>query len=120
MNIDSLLERYELLQEIGKGSYSTVLLCRNLGTQEYFACKKFYRSRMDKSQWLLLHDEIKILCSVNTPSIIRIFNKFKTEEHFYLILEYCNGGTLEELLKKRERLSEEEASIIFQKILLAV
>lgn len=120
MNLDFLLERYELLQEIGQGAYSTVYVCRNVETQEYLACKKFYRSKMDPSQWKLLHDEIKILCSAQCPSIIRIYNKFKTEKHFYLILEYCNGGTLEELLRRRERLTERESSVLFGKILIAV
>ncbi len=75
---------------------------------------------MNENQWKLLNDEIKILNSLDSKNIIKLYNKFKTQKHFYMILEYCNGGNLEDLLKNYNTLSEEEASHIFKKVLMAL
>lgn len=66
----------------------------------------FKRENMNKKSWKNLHDEIQILDNLNTDYIIRLFDKFKTKKHFYLIIEYCNGGDLESLLERKLVLSE--------------
>ena len=43
----------------------------------------------------------------------------RTANNVYLIYEFCNGGTLESLIKKKKFLSEKEAHHIFKQILNA-
>lgn len=43
----------------------------------------------------------------------------RTVNNYYLIYEYCNGGTLADLLEKRRFLPETEALKIFSQILEA-
>lgn len=43
----------------------------------------------------------------------------KTSNNFYFIYEYCNGGTLEGLLAKQGKLSEQNALLIFKQLLEA-
>eukprot|EP00347_Sterkiella_histriomuscorum_P019965 403339616 len=75
---------------------------------------------MNRKSWKNLHDEIQILDNLKSPHIIKLVDKFKTKNHFYLILEYCNGGDLETYLEKKLVLTEEELRIIFQQVLLAM
>jgi serine/threonine-protein kinase ULK/ATG1 len=43
----------------------------------------------------------------------------KTSNNFYFIYEYCNGGTLENLLSKQIKLSEQNALLIFKQLIEA-
>ena len=43
----------------------------------------------------------------------------KTSNNFYFIYEFCNGGTLESLLSKQGKLSEQSALLIFKQLLEA-
>lgn len=43
----------------------------------------------------------------------------KTQNNFYFIYEYCNGGTLEGLLRKHNMLEEKQALLILRQLLEA-
>ncbi len=63
-------------------------------------------------------NEINILSSIETNQhIIRYYDMLKTTNNFYFIYEYCNGGTLENLLAKEKKLSEQKALLIFKQLL---
>ena len=69
---------------------------------------------MDEASWKNLKSEVAILASLDSPFIIKMFDQFKTRSHFYLILEYCNGGNLENYIEQNKTLSEEEAAHVYQ------
>jgi serine/threonine-protein kinase len=43
------------------------------------------------------------------PNIVRTFNVFADRHSYYIVMEYLPGGSLEELLSERERLTLDEA-----------
>jgi len=43
----------------------------------------------------------------------------KTQNNFYFVYEYCNGGTLEGMLRKQNTLDEKSALLIFKQLLEA-
>ena len=45
-------------------------------------------------------NEIKILKSLNHNKIIRFYDLKQTNSHYYIAMEYCNGGSLLSCLKK--------------------
>ena len=47
-----------------------------------------------------LQNEISILKSIDNPNIIKLFEIFKTQNNYYIVYEYCNGGNLEDKIKK--------------------
>ena len=47
----------------------------------------------------LIHNEIEILSSIDSPYIIKFIEILRTSNNYYLIYEYCNGGTLEDIIK---------------------
>ena len=65
-----------------------------------------------------LHEEtisLRRLC--NHPNILRQFAAYKTKRHFYLVVEYCNGGDLDTLLEHGLYLSERHVQYIFREVL---
>lgn len=57
----------------------------------------------------LLENEIKVLRTCDNENIIKLYDIKKTANNFYLILEYCNEGDLNEYLKQKKYLTEDEA-----------
>lgn len=50
--------------------------------------------------------EINILKRLDHPNVIKFIDAKKTENNIYLIMEFCNGGSLEDyVIKKRGELS---------------
>jgi serine/threonine protein kinase len=50
------------------------------------------------------------------PNIIKFVEMLRTTNNYYLVYEFCNGGTLAEYLKKRGKLPEDEALKIFEQL----
>ena len=63
--------------------------------------------------------EISILKDVNHPNIIKLIDIKESLENVYIIIEYCNGGTLEEYLDKYKKLSEEIVQYIMKQVIEA-
>ena len=60
-----------------------------------------------------MENEIKVLRTCNNENIIKLFDIKKTANNFYLILEYCNEGDLNDYLKQKGYLTEDEAVEFF-------
>ena len=52
------------------------------------------------------NNEIAILSKINHPNIIKFIEMLRTANNYYLVYEFCNGGTLAEHIKGKTRLSE--------------
>ena len=52
------------------------------------------------------NNEIAILSKINHPNIIKFIEMLRTANNYYLVYEFCNGGTLAEHIKGKGRLSE--------------
>ena len=73
----------------------------------------FYQSKnLDK----FVKNEINSLKKTNlvkNPNIIKFIEILRSSNNTYLIYEYCNGGTLEQEMKKRKTYKEKDALRIF-------
>jgi len=72
------------------------------GIKELFATKKisltdFYKEPFTKKY---LENEIRFLSELNHPNIVKLFEVKRKCNYIYLIMEYCNGGTLLNSLEK--------------------
>lgn len=89
--------------------------------KKLYACKRFKREHMNRRMCKNLSEEIKVLkllsgqINSNTHSpYIEYKDTFKTKRHFYLMVEYCNGGDLEQLLNAGLILKEKHVSFIYR------
>jgi len=51
--------------------------------------------------------------------VVHLIDTANTVHNFYIIMDYCNGGSLSDLLKKKKMLPETEALGILKQIALA-
>jgi serine/threonine protein kinase len=87
-----LAERgYKVGSVIGRGGTSSVYLCNSLRySGEEFAIKRVSRGEADSVRMR----EIRFLCSISSPYIINLYEFFEDDQSFYLVLEYCPGGSI--------------------------
>ncbi|ODQ65597.1 kinase-like protein [Nadsonia fulvescens var. elongata DSM 6958] len=104
-NRKTLLNHYEIFQELGRGQHGKVRLACDLETDEYVAIKvvdRVGKPRLDRltsgaSQEEKIKREIAILKKCIHPHIVRlreVMDDIKSRK-IYLVLEYCQKGELQ-------------------------
>ena len=73
---------------------------------------------IDKGSRIL--SEINILSSLNHEHIVKYENSFEDKQNIYLLMEYCNKGTLQSLIKSRKNLEEYEIRYYMFQVLSAL
>ena len=97
MQIDNLI----LEKRLGAGANGEVFLTKKKGDNKYYATKKYERDKIEKTEFMkYLKNEIAILQTLNHPNIVKFDDLKKTRKHFYLVMEFCNGGELSKALEK--------------------
>jgi serine/threonine protein kinase len=101
---------YVLLGCIGEGAFSVVKLVRHESTGRFYAAKIVPRSRLD-SEYLLRRFEIEIRThqSMHHPGVVQLYDLFKDDNNFYVILEFCSNGELFQCIIDRGHFPEDEA-----------
>lgn len=78
---------YEFKRIIGQGGFSNVFLCHSLKYNQDFAIKQARKEKITKH-------EFDTLVSLNHPNIIRLYDVFEDDNSQYLVMEYCQNGTI--------------------------
>ena len=65
----------------------------------------------------LFRDECKLLSKIKNENVVGFVDYLESDSTCYLILEYCNEGDLDGYLKKKKKLTEEEAIPFFKPLL---
>jgi polo-like kinase 1 len=106
---------------IGKGGFAKCYELINLETKHISAVKVVQKFTLEKSRARAkLISEIKIHRSLQNEHIVKFEHFFEDEYNVYLMLEICNNQTLNDLLKRRKRLSEFEVAYYANQILEAL
>ena len=120
------IDDLSLLKCLGKGSYGEVYLTTKAGKQGFFATKKMDRKFADQpNNAKYLQNEIQILRRLNHVNIVKLEDIKVTKNHYYLVMEYCNGGSLSDCLKKYQQkygvpFSEEIVQYLMKQIISAI
>lgn len=76
---------YQILPELGRGSFGTVFLCKDKSNGLDLAVKIVsYKKKKEKSATEL---EIEVLSSLNHPAIIQIYDAFDFGNKIYCFME---------------------------------
>ena len=96
---------YTLYQVLGKGSFGEVYLTKKDNSPEILATKKLDKKQTDRPSVKKYFDnEIAIMKELNHPNIVRFYDLLASYSHYYVVMEYCNGGGLSNCLKKYKQL----------------
>lgn len=108
-----LSDRYQI---IGKKQDKPEIKVKRMNTNKTFACKIIQKNIEELS-----NNKIDAIIELAHWSIAKPYEIIISERNFYLIMEECRGGELfdfvKTLLNRNEKLTDEEAKIIFFSIM---
>ena len=96
------IDDFELIAELGRGSFATVFLARQISMQRLVALKVSTDHGM----------EAQTLAQLDHPHIVRVFDQRKARDYDLqlLYMQYLEGGTLLDVLKRVINSPESELS----------
>lgn len=113
---------YDVVKQLGKGSYGRVYQVKNKTTGEFRACKQLSKSNINNLE--KFNREIEILIKTDHPNIIKLYEVFEDSRFLYLIMEECTGGELFDRIldhiQKGKMYSEKDAANIFKQLMSAI
>lgn len=102
---------------IGEGLYSNVVLVKNWKTGVSYAMKKIKSTYLDceevKKYFI---NEVSIHQRLIHPNIIKVEEVLKDKNDYLLLLEYAEGGNLENYIRNQRKLNIDEALFFFIQI----
>ena len=115
--------KYDIIKEIGRGGFSVVYQCQNKVTKETYAVKVIdlrplrLRQRFNPAR---LRREVDIMRRLDHPNIIKFIEVYETTDQLMMIMEYCPGDELFDVILARKVFSEEDAKPIFAQVCKAI
>ncbi|XP_058795036.1 serine/threonine-protein kinase fused [Phymastichus coffea] len=105
------MENYEMLKQVGEGSFGQVFKARRRGDNAIVAFKVTRKKGRTDKELVSLRRECEVQKELNHPNIIRMFDSFETDSKFIVITEYVEKE-LYDIVVKAGRLSEERSQVI--------
>src|SRR5579863_8543816 len=110
-----LAHGYHLISQIGQGGFVEVYKARDTRRNRFVAIKQISLQKLSPKDIIQATDsynrEVMLMKGLKHINIPRMYDHFTDPEHWYIVLEYIEGETLEEYLsrKKEGRLPVKEA-----------
>ena len=118
---DVQIRKYIKGRLLGKGGFAKCYEFTNMDTKKVEAAKVVQKNSLVKSRAKQkLISEIKIHKSLHHPNIVAFEHYFEDTENVYILLEMCASQSLNELLKRRKRLTEIEVQCYMIQIIKAL
>ncbi len=111
MEADTVLNgRYRIVKVLGTGGMSNVYLVEDEKLNSRWALKELLNIFPDEEKEEFLEQfkkEAQILAGIKHPNLPRVFDYFEEKDRNYLVMEFIEGVTLDELLERKESIPVE-------------
>ena len=92
------LGKYKILAPLGSGGFGVVYLARDTWIDKDVALKVPHKQNLNFSELLR---EPRLLAALNHPNIVSITTAEKQENVFFIVMEYVEGKTLDDVITER-------------------
>ena len=115
-------DRYEIIRQLGKGSFAHTLLAKDLRLGRPVALKVLHpRAADDLKAFELFEREAAVLRELRHPAVPAIHTTLRAEwegaEAAFLVMEYIEGTSLSELIAERRHFGLDEVLHLFVELL---
>jgi calcium-dependent protein kinase len=116
----SIFDHYKIGKTLGEGAYGKVYHVTHKDTAIERAMKAIKKKAIIKEEEEKLFAEVNILKELDHPNIVRLYEMYQDETHYYLITEFCTGGELFDRIQKLKSFTEKMAADYLKQILSAI
>lgn len=120
MNAPKTIGRYEIVDELGHGAMGAVFRARDPAMDRIVALKTILTVALESDQSgeyrQRFHREARAAGALAHPGIVPVFDVGENEGVPFLVMEFVNGQTLADAMKKGERLTMDRVCEIGQQI----
>ena len=102
---------------LGKGQYGSV--CKAKLVTEHrkkdakvYACKIMEVQNISKKEMACIEKEVEIHNRVKSEYCVQLYQSIKTNSNRYMMMDYCNGMDLGQLIKMRKTILQSEVRAI--------
>ncbi|GFR84606.1 serine/threonine-protein kinase ULK4 [Elysia marginata] len=95
------MENFVLYEELGKGDHSIIYKGRRKGTINFVAIHC-----IDKCKRPEVTNTVRMTHDIEHENVVRFHEWYETSNHLWLVVELCNGGSLETLIAQDCHLPE--------------
>jgi len=85
---------YDGWQNIGKGGFGTVYSAYSKASKKRVAIKHMIRRKGKESKMSEIIKEIRLLIVCDHPNIVDYLDAYHFQQQVWVVMEYCEGGTL--------------------------
>jgi polo-like kinase 1 len=115
------VRKYERGKFLGKGGFAKCYEMKCVDTNKNYAAKVFEKKALTNARSRKkLINEIKLHKKLHHQNIVNFEHFFEDKDNVYILLELCSNQTLNELLKRRKRLTEIEVQCYLMQIIKAL
>jgi beta-lactam-binding protein with PASTA domain/predicted Ser/Thr protein kinase len=113
--------RYRVLRKIGGGGMADVYLCEDLSLGRRVAVKVLLQRFLDDPNFVeRFRREAKAAAGLNQTNLVSIYDWGEVDGTYFIVMEYVEGETLKELVRRQGRLGGTEAVRISLQLLAAL
>lgn len=105
---------------LGEGRFARVFKAAHRLSGEHFAVKCIKNEELTKEKSDMLVAEVGALNRLKHPNVIAHHGFYSEGDNYYLVLDYCNKGSLRTLLDARKVIEETQAKRLIRQILSAI
>ena len=110
------IKDFEIIKELGCGSFGRVFLARHKKTKVQYAIKAIdKKNKTNIEEKPYFRRELEVMYKIHHPNVVKLFGHFEDNHYCYFIMEYISKGNVYNLLtlnKKKQLATKVVASII--------
>ena len=109
---------YIIKKTLGKGTFAKVKLAIQLPKRNKVAIKIIEKRRLQEEDDIIrLKREFEMLTQFNNPNVISVSEIFESNNAYFTVMEFCEGGELFNYIVENKLLSEEKAAFFYYQLI---
>ncbi|CAL4075819.1 unnamed protein product, partial [Meganyctiphanes norvegica] len=106
------MDGFEIVREIGQGSYGTVWLVKRQRDSKQLVLKTVDLRNASIKEIEAARQEVVLLSRLKHPNIVSYKGSFELENQLHLLMSFCEGGDLQRCIKQQKGKNFTEEKII--------